>query len=86
MRRSDFEYWRDLVWVLLIKEIRLRYKNTLLGYVWSVLNPLLFFAIYYVVFSYFMRLDVPNYPGFLLLGVVLWNFFSAFHSRRCMAM
>jgi ABC-2 type transport system permease protein len=41
-----------------------------------VLNPLRCFFIYYKVFSYFMRLDVPNYPAFLLLGVVLWNFFS----------
>src|SRR5215469_9730594 len=47
-----------------------------LGYAWSVLNPLLFFVIYYFVFTTFMHLDVPNYPGFLLLGVALWNFYS----------
>lgn len=66
-------------WLVLqfaVKDFKIRYTHSLLGYGWSVLNPLLFFAIYYVVFSYFMKLDVPNYPGFLLLGVVLWNFFS----------
>jgi ABC-type polysaccharide/polyol phosphate export permease len=59
-----------------LKDFKIRYTHSLLGYAWSVLNPLLFFGIYYLVFSFFMRLDVPNYPGFLLLGVVLWNFFS----------
>jgi ABC-type polysaccharide/polyol phosphate export permease len=59
-----------------IKDFKIRYTHSLLGYAWSVLNPLLFFGIYYIVFSSFMKMDVPNYPAFLLLGVVLWNFFS----------
>src|SRR5262249_17952896 len=49
---------------------------SVLGYAWSVLNPLVFAIIYYLVFSVFIRFDVPNYPGFLLLGIMLWNFFS----------
>ena len=70
---------RMTAWLVLqfaVKDFKIRYTHSLLGYGWSVLNPLLFFGIYYVVFSYFMKMDVPNYPGFLLLGVVLWNFFS----------
>ena len=66
-------------WLVLqfaLKDFKIRYTHSALGYAWSVLNPLLFFVIYYLVFAYFMRLDVPNYPGFLLLGVALWNFFS----------
>jgi ABC-type polysaccharide/polyol phosphate export permease len=66
-------------WLVLqfaLKDFKIRYTHSALGYAWSVLNPLMFFVIYYVVFSFFMRLDVPNYPGFLLLGVALWNFFS----------
>src|SRR5262249_13136545 len=59
-----------------LKDFKIRYTHSTLGYAWSVLNPLLFFLIYYFVFTTFMRLDVPNYPGFLLLGVALWNFFS----------
>ena len=59
-----------------LKDFKIRYTHSVLGYFWSVLNPLIFFGIYYVVFSVFMRLDVPNYPGFLLLGVALWQFFS----------
>jgi ABC-2 type transport system permease protein len=66
-------------WLVLqfaLKDFKIRYTHSTLGYAWSVLNPLLFFVIYYFVFTTFMRLDVPNYPGFLLLGVVLWNFYS----------
>lgn len=66
-------------WLVLqfaLKDFKIRYTHSVLGYAWSVLNPLLFFLIYYFVFTTFMRLDVPNYPGFLLLGVALWNFFS----------
>ncbi|MEO8601016.1 MAG: ABC transporter permease [bacterium] len=59
-----------------LKDFKIRYTHSLLGYAWSVLQPLMFFLIYYFVFTFFMRLDVPNYPGFLLLGVVLWNFFA----------
>jgi ABC-type polysaccharide/polyol phosphate export permease len=65
-----------LVLQFALKDFKIRYTHSALGYAWSVLNPLMFFFIYYTVFSYFMRLDVPNYPAFLLLGVVLWNFFS----------
>jgi ABC-type polysaccharide/polyol phosphate export permease len=66
-------------WLVLqfaLKDFKIRYTHSVLGYAWSVLNPLLFFLIYFFVFTTFMRLDVPNYPGFLLLGVALWNFFS----------
>jgi ABC-2 type transport system permease protein len=41
-----------------------------------VLNPLLFSLIYFLVFRVFIRFDVPNYPGYLLLGIVLWTFFA----------
>jgi ABC-type polysaccharide/polyol phosphate export permease len=66
-------------WLVLqfaLKDFKIRYTHSTLGYAWSVFNPLVFFLIYYVVFTRFMRLDVPNYPGFLLLGVALWNFYA----------
>lgn len=59
-----------------LKDFKVRYTHSVLGYLWSVINPVIFFALYYVVFSVFMRFDIPKYPAFLLLGVVLWNFFA----------
>jgi ABC-type polysaccharide/polyol phosphate export permease len=65
-----------LIWQLALKDFKIRYTHSVLGYTWSVLNPLIFSLIYFLVFSVFIRFDVPNYPGYLLLGVILWNFFS----------
>lgn len=59
-------------------DFKLRYQGSVLGYAWSLLKPLLMFAILYVVFVKFLRIggDVPHYPIYLLLGIVLWNFFT----------
>lgn len=71
----DSRYWHLIV-QFAVKDFKIRYSNTVLGYVWSVLNPLVFTLAYYVVFSVFIRFEIINYPGYLLLGIVLWNFFS----------
>src|SRR5689334_25049306 len=65
-----------LMLLFALKDFKIRYTHSLLGYAWSVLNPLVFSLIYFLVFSVFIRFDVPNYPGYLLLGIVLWSFFS----------
>lgn len=59
-------------------DFKLRYQGSVLGYAWSLLKPLLMFAILYVVFVKFLRIggDIPHYPIYLLLGIVLWNFFT----------
>jgi len=59
-------------------DFKLRYQGSVLGYAWSLLKPLLMFAILYVVFVKFLRFgaDIPHYPIYLLLGIVLWNFFA----------
>lgn len=72
MRASNWQ----LIVQFALKDFKIRYTHSVLGYAWSVLNPLVFALIYYFVFSVFVRFDVPNYPGFLLVGIVLWNFFS----------
>jgi len=65
-----------LMLLFALQDFKIRYTHSLLGYAWSVLNPLVFSVIYYLVFSVFIRFDVPNYPGYLLLGIVLWSFFA----------
>ncbi len=53
----------------------------MLGYTWSVINPVIFFGIYYIVATNFLKVEIPKYPAFLLLSVVMWNFFSEGSSR-----
>ncbi|MBB6430120.1 ABC transporter permease [Algisphaera agarilytica] len=72
------EYARDLLWVLVLKELRVRYKRTVLGYSWSLLQPLAFATVYYLVFKQFLRVptgDVP-YTVFLICGLFSWQWFA----------
>lgn len=59
-------------------DFKVRYQSSVLGYLWSVLRPLFLFAILYVVFTYIFKVGkgVPHYPVYLLLGIVLWTFFT----------
>jgi ABC-type polysaccharide/polyol phosphate export permease len=66
-----------LVKELAFTDFKLRYNNSVLGYLWSLLNPLLMFAVLYIVFSIFMRFEgVIHYQLYLLLGIILWTYFS----------
>lgn len=58
-------------------DFKLRYQNSVLGYAWSLLRPLLLFLILYIVFVRFLKIGskIPHYPVYLLFGIVLWNFF-----------
>lgn len=69
---------RALLRELVITDFKLRYQGSVLGYAWSLLKPLLMFAILYVVFVRFLKIggDIPHYPIYLLLGIVLWSFFT----------
>lgn len=70
------ELWRyrDLILRLAWSDFKLRYKNSALGFFWSLLEPLLMLLVLYVVFSNLMRIQVEHYQLFLLLGIILWNF------------
>ncbi len=68
--------YRNLIWTLAWGEFKQRYKNSVLGYFWSLLEPLLMLVVLYVVFSNLMRIQVEYYQLFLLLGIILWNFLS----------
>jgi lipopolysaccharide transport system permease protein len=69
-------YLWDLLSVLVARDIKLRYKRSLLGLAWSLLNPLAQFLILNFVFSTVLPLDIPNYTPFLFTGVLAWNWFS----------
>ncbi len=62
----------DLVAVLVRRELKVKYRGSVLGYLWSMLNPLLFMAIISVVFSFLMR-GIENYNLYVLSGILFWN-------------
>lgn len=69
---------RALLSELVRTDFKLRYQGSVLGYAWSLLRPLLVFVILYIVFVKFLKLGegVPHFPIYLLLGIVIWNFFN----------
>src|SRR5580692_1964060 len=77
MRRFVTKENRALVSELVRTDFKLRYQGSVLGYAWSLLRPLLLFIILYIVFVKFLKVGagVPHYPVYLLLGIVMWNFF-----------
>lgn len=83
MRRFVTKENRALVSELVRTDFKLRYQGSVLGYAWSLLRPLLIFVILYVVFVKFLKLGtgVPHYPVYLLLGIVMWNFFVEMTSQ-----
>jgi ABC-2 type transport system permease protein len=75
--KQRYRYSIILLKQLVKTDFKLRYQGSVLGYLWSLLRPLLIFLILYFVFTKFLKIgnDVPHYPVYLLLGIVLWNYF-----------
>jgi lipopolysaccharide transport system permease protein len=65
--------WWELLWALIAKDFKVRYKNTALGFLWSLANPLMFAAVFYIVFKHVMAAQTPNYLVFLLAGLFPWQ-------------
>jgi ABC-2 type transport system permease protein len=72
------ELWRDreILTNLARKELRVKYKSTALGVAWSMLNPLLYLVVFYVVFTVFLPNAILDFPIYLLSGLLPWTLFS----------
>jgi lipopolysaccharide transport system permease protein len=78
-----FENYRDIVLVLLQKEIKVRYKNKILGYVWSVANPLAHAFVYVFAFDIMMRMRAEDYVLSLLTALFAWQWMTnSFNSTK----
>lgn len=74
--KAQFEQYKPLMRELVVRDLKVKYRRSFLGYVWSLLNPLLMMTVMSVVFSYMFRFDIPNYPLYLICGQTLWTFFN----------
>ena len=75
-RLKDLWTNRDLLLLLTRTELKVKYKNSVLGYLWSMLNPALVLMIYYVVFKIIARNGQPNFAIWLFAGLLVWNLFN----------
>ena len=69
--------FRWLTYELIYRDLRLRYRGSVLGMAWTLFNPLIFMLIYTLVFSGYMRINVERYPLYLLSGLIPWTWFSS---------
>ncbi len=76
MRNNRIPHNLDVVIVLAQKDFKLRYRNSVLGFLWSLLNPLAYMIILTIVFSLLLRVRVPNFAAWVLIGLLMWRFFS----------
>lgn len=68
--------FRHLLKQLVVKDIKLKYRRSFLGYVWSVLNPMLTMAVMYLVFSHMFRFEIENFSAYLIIGQTLFVFMT----------
>ena len=72
------EMWktRGILFNFAVYDLKIRYRNSVLGVLWSFVEPLLLLAVLFVVFSTMFRFEIPNFPIYLLLGIVCYRFFQ----------
>ncbi|MDD2628289.1 MAG: ABC transporter permease [Clostridia bacterium] len=68
--------YRHMLYTLVKQDIRGRYKGSFLGFLWTLLNPLLLLLVYSVVFQLVFKIDIPNYPIYLFVALMPWNYFA----------
>jgi len=66
--------YRELAIELFWTYLKLRYVGSVLGFIWTMLNPILYILTYWLVFSFIIRVDLANFPLFLIPGFLSWNF------------
>ncbi len=82
-RLRDVWQYRELLGGLIRKELKVKYKNSSLGFFWSMLNPALYLVVFYVVFQLILKAGIPSFAIFLLCGLLVWNLFSTGVSAAC---
>lgn len=73
---KTFYNYRALLWEFVKKDIKLKYRNSVLGIIWSMLNPLLVMVVLTFIFSNLFKNKIPNFPVYCLSGKLLYDFFS----------
>jgi lipopolysaccharide transport system permease protein len=77
MLKNMNTYFFDLLYELVLRDLKLRYRRSVLGLLWTLLNPLAQLLVLHLVFRLVLPLNIPNYSLFLFTGLLAWNWFQA---------
>jgi ABC-2 type transport system permease protein len=85
VRQRLIELWRyrELLVAMTRKELKVKYKNSVLGFMWSLLNPATTLIVYYVVFQVVLHNNIPGFAIYLISGILVWNLFSTALPAAC---
>ncbi|EHL15318.1 hypothetical protein HMPREF9630_00687 [Peptoanaerobacter stomatis] len=72
----NFLKYRPLLFELVKRDLKIKYRKSILGYLWSLLNPLMMMCVVSLVFSYLFRYDIENYTLYVLVGQIVFGFYS----------
>lgn len=76
MKNKNLQKNWEIIKELALADFKGKYKNSVLGFFWSFLNPLLMFSVLYFVFTIFFKVKLEHYQLYLLLGVIIWSYFA----------
>lgn len=78
MLKNDSSFWnkKSLIWHFAISDLKTRYRNSTLGFLWNFLEPLLLLTVLYIVFTNIFNNEIEHFPLYLLLGLIMWNMLS----------
>lgn len=68
--------YRELLAGLVRKELKVKYKDSVLGFAWSLLNPMMYLVVFYVVFQLVLKSGIPSFAIYLLSGLLVWTLFA----------
>lgn len=73
---KEISSYRELIANLVIRDLKVKYRNSILGYLWSLLDPLLTTLLFIIIFRFIVRIQVENYPVFLITAILPWGFLN----------
>jgi ABC-type polysaccharide/polyol phosphate export permease len=73
---SELWRYRELIWIMAVRDLKVKYQRSWFGFLWTLMNPLITLGVLVAVFSYVVRLPISHYWAFLISGYFAWNFFS----------
>ncbi len=75
--KPDLRHGLELLYLLVLKDLKVRYKSSVLGYLWALTNPFMFAFVYWIAFKFVMRVEMENYSLFLISGLFPWLWLSS---------
>ena len=76
-RFAELYHYRELIRNLVARDLKVRYKNSVLGILWSLLNPLMMTLVFTIVFGLMIPNNIENFPVFFMCGFLSWSFFNS---------